>query len=142
MITLAEAFELCGIDKGSVYIRHIDNQNDKWNSGYIFWKSTIGQKIDMQKTYVTKIESHREFIACDFTGWSFVITGISADELKKARYSGEQNNVNFSINGLNYIPYACQKLCKCYVPLDNGGIRCLNPIGCPYDILQNDYGLD
>ena len=40
------------------------------------------------------------------------------------------------------VPYACEVLCKCFVPLEGGRIMCLNTIGCPYDVISNDYGLD
>ena len=42
----------------------------------------------------------------------------------------------------NKIEKYCKGLCRCCIVLEDGRIECLNTWGCPYDVIDNGYGLD
>ena len=62
---------------------------------------------------------------------------IHAEDIGKTVFLTKEEAEQF----LSKIPQPCEK-CGCYVPLEGGKIQCLNTMGCPYGVLDNDYGLD
>lgn len=84
MITLSEAFRLCNIREEAVYLRHVEEHSDIWDTGHYFWSKKIRDKFDMRKIQVVKIELEFEHFSSKFLGWRFVVTGISPEELRKA----------------------------------------------------------
>ncbi len=83
MITLSKAFKMCDITKELVYLRHIKEPINIWNSGHCFTSKAIREKFDMQKIKVIKIELEFEHFGSDFKGWRFVVCGIDPQELIK-----------------------------------------------------------
>lgn len=74
---------MCGITDELVYLRHINEQTNIWNSGHWFTSKTIREKFDMQRIKVVKIELEFEHFGSDFKGWRFVVCGIEPQELIK-----------------------------------------------------------
>ena len=86
MITLSEAFKLCGIGEEAVYLRHVkDPPGSHWS--YYFWSKKIRDKFDMKKVRVIRIETEFEHFGPEFLGFRFVVDGMTQEELKKLSYS-------------------------------------------------------
>lgn len=85
MITLSEAFKLCGIKEETIYLRHVEESNSVW-SGHYFWSKKIRDKMDMRKIRVVKIEPAFEHYGSDFIGWRFIVAGITPEELTRIEY--------------------------------------------------------
>lgn len=80
-VTLTEAFRLCNVGRGIVYLRHVKESSR--NDGHRLRASKIREKFDMRKIRVLKIELEFEHFD-SILGWRFVVTGISPEELCKA----------------------------------------------------------
>lgn len=86
MITLAEAFKLCEIGEETVFLRHVDEPKNIWDSGHRFWSKKIRDKFDMRKIRVVNIELEFEHFGPEFRGWRFVVAGITPEELYRIEY--------------------------------------------------------
>lgn len=83
MITLAEAFKLCGIREEPVFLRHVDEDKSIWGPRHYFWSKWIREKFDMRKVRVVKIELAFESYGPGFLGWIFVVNGITPEEIRR-----------------------------------------------------------
>lgn len=85
MITLAQAFRLCSIEKDeAVYLRHAREKNSGiWVNSYYFNAKKIRDKFDMRAIKVVKIELEFEHFGDDFYGYRFAIEGCSPEELRR-----------------------------------------------------------
>ena len=84
MISLAEAFRLCGIKEEPVYLRCQNESTNIWNNGHYFWSAKIRNKFDMRKIKVVRIDLAFERFGHDFLGWQFIVKGVTPEELYKA----------------------------------------------------------
>ena len=80
MITLSDAFRLCGIKDESVYLRHAGAKTHGLFGGkYLVSAKTIRHKTDMKKIIV-----HRIDVQCDYNGeylgMVFVVNGVGISE--------------------------------------------------------------
>lgn len=81
MITLSEAFRLCGIKDESVYLMHVGAKKayGLFSGKYLVSAKTIRRKTDMKKIIV-----HRIDVQCDYNGeylgMVFVVNGVGISE--------------------------------------------------------------
>ena len=82
MITLKEAIKLCGEEM--VYLQTEENRKDHiLPESYLFPVQYIKNRFDMKAIKVTKIEPLFDRFGPDFMGMLFVVTGITAEKLRK-----------------------------------------------------------
>lgn len=78
MVTLSQAFRLCGIDHEIVYLQAVGSRDD-----FFFAAKKIRNKLDMKKIKVIRIEPKFECFGPDYLGMLFVVRGIDKRALEK-----------------------------------------------------------
>lgn len=78
MITLSQAFRLCGIDHEVVYLQAVGSRDD-----FFFSERKIRNMLDMKKIKVIRIEPRFDRFGPDYLGMLFVVRGIDGESLKK-----------------------------------------------------------
>lgn len=85
MITLSEAFRLCGIKDETVYLKHAEAKE----RGLFGGKHPVSAKTIRHKTDMKKIIVHRIDVQCDYNGeclgMVFVVNGVGISEEDLAR---------------------------------------------------------
>jgi len=83
MITLSEAFRLCGIKDETVYLLH---KGGKWTEDKCFWSGSLVKLIDMKKLHVIKIMPRFEHYGSGYQGFLFVVKDLSKEQIEQLYY--------------------------------------------------------
>lgn len=76
MITLIQAFKLCGIHSEMVFLR---TKGSRYN--HSFWSTKIISRLDMKRIKVIGIEPRFESYGSEYLGMCFTVCGITEEEL-------------------------------------------------------------
>ena len=78
MLTLAQAFRLCGIKDEGITIKTRDRPGGEW-----VWSRAITNRFDLKKVYVTKIDTEFSYDG-EYYGFSFSVVGLTTKDIKEA----------------------------------------------------------
>lgn len=83
MLTLAQAFRLCGVGEETVFLKTPEQEHSILDPSYPAWSKKIRDTLDMKKIVVYRISPRFEHFGPEFLGWCFHVKGADLDMLRK-----------------------------------------------------------